>query len=154
MSDKLAHLQGFIEGSEIDPNTKEGKIIYALTQILEDVIDNINMLEEEVAELGDQVDDIDEDLQNLEDVFYDMDDEDYEDSEDEEDDDDYTEDDDEVTYEITCPNCEETICIDESILDSGSITCPNCGELLEFELEEDEPDDGEPSKEEDGADQD
>ena len=132
VSDKLAHLQGFIEGSDIDPNTKEGKIIFALTSILEDVIDSITMLEEEVAEIGDQVDDIDEDLQSLEDIVYDYD----------EDDecgcDDCCDCDDDVTYEITCPNCENTICIDEDVLDKGSVTCPSCGELLEFEIEEDD----------------
>ena len=132
VSDKLAHLQGFIEGSDIDPNTKEGKIIFALTSILEDVIDNITMLEEEVAEIGDQVYDIDEDLQSLEDIVYDYD----------EDDecgcDDCCDCDDDVTYEITCPNCENTICIDEDVLDKGSVTCPSCGELLEFEIEEDD----------------
>ena len=132
VSDKLAHLQGFIEGSDIDPNTKEGKIIFALTSILEDVIDSITMLEEEVAEIGDQVDDIDEDLQSLEDIVYDYD----------EDDecgcDDCCDCDDDVTYEITCPNCENTICIDEDVLDKGSVTYPSCGELLEFEIEEDD----------------
>ena len=132
VSDKLAHLQGFIEGSDIDPNTKEGKIIFALTSILEDFIDSITMLEEEVAEIGDQVDDIDEDLQSLEDIVYDYD----------EDDecgcDDCCDCDDDVTYEITCPNCENTICIDEDVLDKGSVTCPSCGELLEFEIEEDD----------------
>ena len=130
VSDKLARLQGFIEGSEIDPNTKEGKIIFALTSILEDVIDSITMLEEEVAEIGDQVDDIDEDLQSLEDIVYDYD----------EDDDgcDCCDCDDDATYEITCPNCENIICIDEDVLDMGSVTCPSCGELLEFEIEEDD----------------
>ncbi len=133
VSDKLARLQGFIEGSEIDPNTKEGKIIFALTGILEDVIDSITMLEEEVAEIGDQVDDIDEDLQSLEDLVYD-----YDEDDDECDCDDCCDCDDDVTYEITCPSCDNTICIGEDVLDRGSVTCPGCGEVLEFEIEEDD----------------
>ena len=49
-----------------------------------------------------------------------------------------------VFYEVTCPACENTITIDEDVLNLGSIECPNCGETLEFEgieEDEDEPDD-------------
>ncbi|MBQ2755550.1 MAG: hypothetical protein IJF27_02635, partial [Oscillospiraceae bacterium] len=133
MLEKLAHLQGFIEGSDIDPNTKEGKIIYALTDILKDAIDSIAMLEEEVAEMGDQVDDIDDDLQALEDFCYDLDEDDCDCCDCDCDDDcdcdcdccDDDDDDFEFTYEIVCPKCENTICIDDDILDLGEITCPN-----------------------------
>jgi hypothetical protein len=31
--------------------------------------------------------------------------------------------------------CENTVCIDEDMLDEGEIACPNCGETLEFDLE-------------------
>ena len=69
------------------------------------------------------------------------------------DDDDEDEDDDEccgcccgdeeepVFYEVTCPACNNTITIDEDVLNLGSIACPNCGEELEFdgiEVDEDE----------------
>ena len=136
MSEKLAHLQGFIEGSEIDPNTKEGKIIYALTDILQDVLESIAMLEEEVADMGDQVDDIDADLQTLEDFCYEIDDDECDCDCDCDDECDCCDED--FTYEIVCPKCENTICIDDDVLELGELTCPNCGELLEFELEEDD----------------
>ena len=46
-------------------------------------------------------------------------------------------------YEVTCPACENTITIDEDVLNLGSIECPNCGETLEFEGIEEDEDEGE-----------
>lgn len=45
-------------------------------------------------------------------------------------------DDDEFYYEVTCPNCQETICLSEDIIEEGQIDCPNCGECLEFDINE------------------
>ena len=38
--------------------------------------------------------------------------------------------------ETTCPNCEEEIFFDETILEDGCVECPNCGEKLEFDLDD------------------
>ena len=46
---------------------------------------------------------------------------------------------DEVIYEVKCPACGEIVNIDEEMLDEGSTVCPNCGEELEFDLEDEEP---------------
>lgn len=40
-----------------------------------------------------------------------------------------------VLYEVTCPGCNNTITIDEEVLNLGSIQCPSCGGVLEFDLE-------------------
>jgi uncharacterized Zn finger protein (UPF0148 family) len=37
-------------------------------------------------------------------------------------------------YEVTCPNCGNTITVDFDVIQSGEIPCPNCGENLEFDL--------------------
>ena len=71
------------------------------------------------------IDEIDEDLCYLEEDFYDE----------EIDEDDEDVDDDGVFYEVTCPTCNETVCVSEPILLDGSIDCPNCGENLEFDLD-------------------
>ena len=47
------------------------------------------------------------------------------------------EDEDGEVYATTCPNCEEEIFFDETILADGGVECPNCGEKLDFDLEED-----------------
>ena len=87
-----------------------------------------------------------DDLSDIEDRVYDLD----EDEDDDEDEDeccgccceDEDEDEEPVFYEVTCPACENTITIDEDVLNLGSIECPNCGETLEFEgIEEDEDED-------------
>ena len=77
---------------------------------------------------------IDDDLQDVEDALYDEDDED----DDEDYFDDYDEFDDEAEplYEVQCPTCGDTICVDESMLCEGEIDCPNCGEKLEFDLDD------------------
>ena len=64
---------------------------------------------------------------------------------DEEDEDD--EEEDGEVYETTCPNCEEEIFFDETILADGCVECPNCGEKLEFDLG-DEADEAEGDEEE------
>lgn len=147
-SEKVAYLKGLAEGLGIDKETKEGRVLAAIMDILEDMAHDIEDLEENAWELGEAIDQVSDDLSDIEDIVYDMDDEDdddydYDDDEDfcgcccggdEEEDEDEDEDDEEpVFYEVTCPACENTITIDEDVLSLGSIECPNCGETLEFE---------------------
>ena len=145
-SEKVAYLKGLAEGLGIDKETKEGRVLAAIMDILEDMAHDIEDLEENAWELGEAIDQVSDDLSDIEDIVYDMDDEDdddydYDDDEDfcgcccggdeEEDEDDDAEE--PVFYEVTCPACENTITIDEDVLNLGSIECPNCGETLEFE---------------------
>ena len=145
-SEKVAYLKGLAEGLGVDKETKEGRILDAILDILEDVAHDIEDLEENAWELGEAIDQVSDDLSDIEDIVYDLD----EDEDDDEDEDECCgcccEDEDEdvepVFYEVTCPACENTITIDEDVLNLGSIECPNCGETLEFEgIEEDEDED-------------
>ena len=77
----------------------------------------------------------------------DDDDEDYDDIYDEDDDDDELFDDEEL-YEVTCPTCGDTICLNAAMIEDGSINCPNCNELLEFDLDDIEEDDEDEGSEE------
>lgn len=132
ITEKVAYLKGLIEGMEINVDSKDGKILKAIMDILSDVALSVEDLEETVQELGEQVDTIDEDLDTLETEYYgDEDFEDYDDCcdcgcdcEDEE------------FYDVTCPSCEEEFCVDEETLLDGGVDCPNCGEHLEFDIEE------------------
>ena len=137
--EKVAYLKGLAEGMELDTGKKEGKLLAAIIDLLEDIALEIEDIEDEQAELSDGLDAVSDDLEDVEDlVFEDWD----------EDDDEYEEDEldeDEDCYATTCPTCEETIYFDESIMDEGEVICPNCGEKLEFDLgdlEEDEEDGG------------
>lgn len=127
ISEKVAYLKGLMSGLSFDESTKEAKMFQAIIDALDDIAMSMTDLEENQGELEELVSIIDEDLGELEDDFYGFDDE--------EDDDDEYDDDDEL-YEVVCPTCHDTICLDESMLDEGEIQCPNCGENLEFDLDD------------------
>ena len=134
ITEKVAYLKGLAEGLSLDAETKEGKILLAMIDVLDDIALEIEDLKDAQDELGDGLDAVSDDLEDVEDVLFGEDD--YDEDE-EEDEDEESED----CYATTCPNCEEVIYFDESILEDGEVICPNCGEKLEFELEE-EPEDG------------
>ncbi len=134
--EKVAYIKGLMEGLGIEDSTKEGKVLKAMAEVLEELAASVSDLESELSEVYEHVDySIDEDLGLLEDDYYGCDDED-----DEcccgDDDDDDDEDDDEELYEVVCPKCGDSICINESVIDTGSIDCPNCGEKLEFDIDD------------------
>ena len=120
-------------GLGVDKETKEGRILDAILDILEDVAHDIEDLEENAWELGEAIDQVSDALSDIEDIVYDLDED-----EDDVDDDAWEDDEDECYYEVTCPKCGDTIELNEEMLDEGSIDCPNCGETLEFDLEEDD----------------
>ena len=129
ISEKVAYLKGLAEGMELDTEKKEGKLLAAIIDVLEDIALELEDIQDEQAELADGLDAVSDDLEDVEDVVF----EDYDDEEDDE----YYEDDldeDEDCYATTCPTCEETIFFDDSILEDGEVICPNCGEKLEFDL--------------------
>lgn len=126
INERISYIQGLADGLGIDDATKEGKVIRAILDLLEDMCDEITAIDEACAELGEQVDAVDEDLSALEDDFYG---DDYLDEDDE-----YEEIDGEV-YEVECPECHDIIYLDESMLEDEEMRCPNCGTLLEFEFE-------------------
>ena len=76
VTEKVAYLKGLIEGFAIDENSKEGKLLKAVMDVLSDLAVSVEDLEDYTAELTEQVDAIDEDLGSLEEDFYDLDDED------------------------------------------------------------------------------
>ena len=128
ISEKVAYLKGLAEGMELDTEKKEGKLLSAIIDVLEDIALELEDIEDEQAELSEGLDAVSDDLEDVEDVVF----EDWD-----EDDDEYEEDEldeDEDCYATTCPTCEETIYFDESVLADGEVICPNCGEKLEFDL--------------------
>lgn len=117
--EEVAYLKGLAEGLEISKETKEGKIINKIVDVLESFADAIVELEEEQIELIEYVESIDEDLSDIEDDIYEEDDED--------------EEDDEFNYiEMECPNCNDFVEIDEDLLydEEIDIVCPNCQAVI------------------------
>ncbi|MDD6807328.1 MAG: hypothetical protein PUD72_02610 [Oscillospiraceae bacterium] len=137
--ERVAYIRGLAEGLNLNSEKAETKMFNAIMDVLEDLADETADIEDTIAVMTEQLDEVDADLSDLETIIYDdlddvLDDEDYEDAfmdmDDEE----------EEYYEVECPACHDTICVDEGILEEGSIDCPNCGEKLEFEIEFDDED--------------
>ena len=148
ISEKVAYIKGLAEGLGLSEDTKEGKVLKAVIDVLSDIASEIDDLNENQLDIGDELDALSEDLGDVEDIIFgDLDDdEDYYDDEccdddcccDDDDDEDGEED--ELEFEAPCPECGADIALSEADLNKGSAKCPSCGELLEFEFdgEEDE----------------
>ena len=130
ISEKVAYLKGLAEGLNIDTEkSKEGKLISVMIGILEEIGMSIEDLEENTVALGEEIDAISDDLSDVEKVVFDEDDEDEDDECGCDEDDDF--------FEVECPNCKETLVIDEDVLESGVIQCPSCKEKFALDLSDD-----------------
>lgn len=115
--ERVAYLRGLCDGSGFSEDTKEGKVLLEIVDILGEFADSIVELADKQDELEEYAEAIDEDLSDLEDDFYDDEDED----------------DDGIDFiEISCPSCGEEIEIDEDLLydEESDIICPVCDEVI------------------------
>ncbi|WRS27927.1 hypothetical protein U6B65_02015 [Oscillospiraceae bacterium MB08-C2-2] len=135
ITEKVAYLKGLIEGLGVNDSTKEGKVLLAMVDVLDDIALTVTDVEEGLDELYEQVDALDEDLGELEEYIFDEDDDECGCGHHHHHDEDF---DDEELYEVVCPSCQDSVYLDEEMLDQGEINCPNCGQLLEFDLDMDE----------------
>ena len=129
--EEVAYLRGLAEGLEVEKESKEGKLICKMIDVLENLADIMDDMQDEYDELVEYVESIDEDLSDVEEIVYEDDDDDYD--EDDYDDDDYDDDDEELSYiEMECPNCGDLVDIDEELLfdDSVDVICPNCQAVI------------------------
>ena len=144
LSEDAARILGLIEGSGLDLESKEGKVISKLAEVVYAMASELNSLRKDHEELDDYVESIDNDLSDLEEAFFEgMDDE-----EDEEENEEGEEDEEDRTVEYACPHCGSAMSfsIDEFDFDEDYL-CPNCHKPLfpetpEDEEEEDEDDEG------------
>ena len=124
ISEKVAYLKGLAEGLNLDTESKEGKLIAAIIDVLDDMAEKFADVEDELCDVEDGLDAVSDDLSDVEETLYFA----LDDDEDEDD-----EDDDEL-FVTTCPECEEEVVFDETVLEDGEVVCPNCGAKLEFDL--------------------
>ena len=135
-TESLGYLKGLIEGLDLGDNKKETKVFSAIVDVLSNLVEDIDDMTDGVEMLADQVDAVDEDLADLEEYVYD------DDYDDECDCDDCC-DDEEEEFEVECPLCNTPFTVDAETALNGSVPCPNCGEMLEFEVEEADDEDAE-----------
>ena len=100
LKEKVAYIKGMMEGMEFDTATKEGKLLAAVVDVLEEMAKEVTNIDEDVDTLYDEVDAMSEDLEDVENFLFDEDGGD-------EDEDDYDEEYEAGLYEITCPQCGE-----------------------------------------------
>ncbi|MCH4238910.1 MAG: hypothetical protein LKF71_01355 [Oscillospiraceae bacterium] len=134
VTEKVSYIRGLAEGLELDGDKKEVKVLNAIIDLLDDLAESVSETEDTVSDVEGQLDEVDEDLGSLERAFYGVDDK--------EDDGccDGDDDDDDEYYEVVCPNCHETICLSQDLIEDGQMECPNCGEMLEFDVVDDDDD--------------
>ena len=116
LTEKIAYLRGLADGMNLDKESNEGKLITEIIDVLGD-------MGADVDSLFDIVDDIDEAVSNIEDEVFD---DEYFEDEDEYDDD---------LFELECPNCGDTVILDEDALDQDQIVCPYCKEEIELDFD-------------------
>ena len=128
--EKVAYLKGLIDGLKLDPNKDETKIFNSITDILSEIVSDIADLDNDLTDMENDFDDL---CDYLDEVIDDEDDEDDEDDDEDEDDDDIGLGDfDDDFFEISCPQCGNSLYVDGGILDEGSLECPECGSVIEF----------------------
>ncbi len=141
MSEKAAYLKGLADGIKLDDGKDTDRLLKAIIDTIAELSDVVDDIDEDLDVFSEQLDAVDEDLGELEEYVYegncgcncgcdcdcdcdcdcgcgcgdDCDEEEF--------------------YDVTCPECGETVCVDDEILDEGSIECPNCGTLLEFDFD-------------------
>jgi DNA-directed RNA polymerase subunit RPC12/RpoP len=119
LKEKVSYLKGLSDGLGITHDTKEGKLLIAIIDVLDDMSIAVDDLQDTQEELDEYVEAIDEDLAKLEDDIYEEDDE---------------EDEDDGYIEFECPNCHETVFLDEDMIDDDDVVrCPNCDEPIHVE---------------------
>ena len=70
MMESVSYLKGLAEGLGIDDSTKEGKLLSAIVDVLDDMAAEIADIEETADEQAELLDIIDEDLGSLEEDVY------------------------------------------------------------------------------------
>jgi hypothetical protein len=127
LGEKVSYLKGLCDGLQLDYETKEGKMIIGILDVLDEMAAAIEDLADEQFEMQELIDEIDEDLGSVEEEFYgecdcgcDCDCDDDEEPE---------------FFELECPNCGEIICVDDSALFDDGVVCPNCNEEIDLDFD-------------------
>ena len=132
ITEKCAYIKGLMEGLELDTTSKEGKVLAAIVDLLEEVCDEVKSLDDNMDQIYDELDAMDEDMDDLEAAVYGDDEEEDEEGDEEG----------EAEYELTCPKYGAVTVVDEATLldETSEISCQNCGAAfdIEFGAEEEE----------------
>ena len=79
ISEKVAYLKGLAEGLDLDTESKEGKLIAAIIDVLDDMSEALLDLEDELCDVEEGLDAVSDDLSEVEECLFELDDEDEDD---------------------------------------------------------------------------
>ena len=134
---KAAYIRGLMTGMEFDADSKNGKVIAAMMDLLEEMAAQVVEHDDALDQVYDELETLDQDVDDIVSDLY----------ADDEDDDEDAADEDGTLYEVTCPNCGQVSTLDEETLmdPEGDLVCPHCGATFDIELEGTEEDSAEDS---------
>ena len=99
---KAAYIRGLMTGMDFDADSKNGKVIAAMMDLLEEMAAQVTEHDNALDQVYDELETLDQDLDDVvSDIYADEDEDDEEDAED-----------DSTMYEVTCPNCGATFDIE------------------------------------------
>ena len=70
ISEKVAYLKGLAEGLTLDTESKEGKLIAAIIDVLDDMAEEIADMQDEMVDIEDGLDAVSDDLSDVEETLY------------------------------------------------------------------------------------
>jgi phage FluMu protein Com len=111
MSEKVSYLQGLTEGLNITESSPQGKIISGMLNVMNEMADELNLMQQDFAEIKEYIESIDDDLFELEETVLDE----------------------EEFTQIKCRTCGEKLLIEKDILDDEDhieVICPSCNEVV------------------------
>ena len=72
ITEKTAYLKGLLEGMEIDQSTKEGKLLAAIVETLDDIALSVADLDDEVGAINDEMDMLEEAVDAMDEALDDV----------------------------------------------------------------------------------
>ena len=114
--EKISYLRGLADGLDVKDDTKEGKLFYALMEVIEEIANSLSDIVEEQDEVNEYLDLLDEDLSVVEEELFG-------DLELYEDDDDYDYDDDDDDYDFDFDEDDEDNYDDEFEIEEHPCDC-------------------------------
>lgn len=130
IKEKVSYLKGLAEGMDINEGSKEGKMLLAMINVMDEMALFVEDIEEAQNEMGEHVIEIDEDLETVENAIFGKEgrkycncgcDCDCEES----------------LHDVECPHCNEKFELEEDMIDDDNnfIECPHCHNCIDVEWE-------------------
>lgn len=119
VKEKVAYLKGLIDGADFLAKDEKARTVWEnMLAVFDEVGEALEELDRSQTEIEGYLEAVDEDLSELEDEIYGDEEDGY--------------------VEMECPNCHETVYLDEDLLaEEEELSCPNCGATL-YQSEEEE----------------